>query len=85
MSRASSKTKETLEANRADSVSSLNSDGEEDEVEDESRQETPDLYRNSSLGMYVHLACVKKPFWRMSYVGTEVSVESTFIRTNLQC
>ena len=57
MSRASDKGKDITEG-KADSVGSLASDEEEDDdngadVEDNGREETPDLYRNSSLGMYV--------------------------------
>lgn len=57
MSRASDKSKDAVEG-KADSVGSLASDeeGEEDDgddIEDAGREETPDLYRNSSLGMYV--------------------------------
>lgn len=56
MSRPSDKTKE-LEVN-AESVYSGSSDDDDDDEEDEEegggrgREETPDLYRNSALGMY---------------------------------
>jgi E3 ubiquitin-protein ligase HUWE1 len=56
MSRASDKGKDAAEG-KVDSVGSLASDEEEDDngadVEGNGREETPDLYRNSSLGMYV--------------------------------
>lgn len=50
MSRPSSKNKEFAGNTKAESISSLGS--EDDELEDEGREETPDLYRNSALGMY---------------------------------
>jgi E3 ubiquitin-protein ligase HUWE1 len=50
MSRASGKTKDLPEEGVADS----DGDSEiEDVANNEAREETPDLYRNSSLGMYV--------------------------------
>jgi E3 ubiquitin-protein ligase HUWE1 len=56
MSRTSDKSKDTT-GGKVDNVGSLGSDEEDDEngddVEDNDREETPDLYRNSSLGMYV--------------------------------
>jgi E3 ubiquitin-protein ligase HUWE1 len=58
MSRASDKGKDTAEG-KVDSVGSLASDddGHDNDngpdVENDGREETPDLYRNSSLGMYV--------------------------------
>lgn len=63
MSRASDKVKDTLDG-KAESVGSLaseddNDDDEddgEDEPEDPTREETPDLYRNSALGMCVDLS-----------------------------
>ena len=59
MSRASDKSKDAAEG-KADSVGSLASDEEVDDddgddMEDAGREETPDLYRNSSLGMCVLL------------------------------
>ena len=52
MSRASGKTKDLPDADVADS----DVDSEVEDVEgNEAREETPDLYRNSSLGMYVSL------------------------------
>lgn len=50
MSRPSGK-KESGEG-KAESVESFASEDEEGEIEDSGRQETPDLYRNSALGMY---------------------------------
>jgi E3 ubiquitin-protein ligase HUWE1 len=55
MSRASDKSRETADG-KVDSVGSLASDDDDDDdngddVEDHGREETPDLYRNSSLGM----------------------------------
>ncbi|KAF9268895.1 hypothetical protein L218DRAFT_977318 [Marasmius fiardii PR-910] len=50
MSRSPGKGKDTLEGPSAESASSYAS-GSEDEDED-AREETPDLYRNSALGMY---------------------------------
>ena len=50
MSRASAKIKDLPDENAADS----DADSEvEDLVSNEAREETPDLYRNSSLGMCV--------------------------------
>ena len=80
MSRASDKAKDGAD-DKAESVGSLASDedddiDEEDEdegVEDHEREETPDLYRNSALGMLVpppthlirSLTCLsKKQVWR---------------------
>ena len=52
MSRASGKTKDLPDEDIVDS----DVDSEvEDVVSNEAREETPDLYRNSSLGMYVLL------------------------------
>lgn len=52
MSRVSDKTKETLEE-KAESV--VSGDSDDDDAEEPVRENTPDLYRNSSLGMYVHV------------------------------
>jgi hypothetical protein len=55
MSRASDKGKDVAEG-KVDSVGSLASDDgdhDNDNAADDGREETPDLYRNSSLGMYV--------------------------------
>lgn len=60
MSRASDKAKDGAD-DKAESVGSLASDeddeidedDEDEEVEDRGREETPDLYRNSALGMLV--------------------------------
>ena len=53
MSRSSGKNnKESHEGTKTDSVSSLGSEEEDEELEDTGREETPDLYRNSALGMY---------------------------------
>jgi len=49
MSRVSGKAKDTHEG-RAESIDSLGS--EEEDIGDIDREETPDLYRNSALGMY---------------------------------
>ncbi|KAF9475538.1 hypothetical protein BDN70DRAFT_996350 [Pholiota conissans] len=49
MSKGSGKNKE--DAIKDDIVSSA-SEGEEESIESEAREETPDLYRNSALGMY---------------------------------
>lgn len=52
MSRASGKTKDLPDEDAADS----DADSEiEDMASNEAREETPDLYRNSSLGMCVSL------------------------------
>jgi len=55
MSRASEKAKDGDEG-KADSTDTLSDEeeGEDDiDVDDAARDETPDLYRNSALGMYV--------------------------------
>jgi E3 ubiquitin-protein ligase HUWE1 len=49
MSRASGKGKEIDGKN--ETVVSVSSDSEEEGSEDAGREETPDLYRNSALGM----------------------------------
>lgn len=49
MSRSSNKNKEDLV--KDDSVSA-ESESEDENMEDDDREETPDLYRNSALGMY---------------------------------
>jgi len=52
MSRGS-KLKEITEAKKDESESTLSSeDADSNMSEDETREETPDLYRNSALGMY---------------------------------
>ena len=57
MSRASEKNKDTTESKVDNVVSLASNDDNDDEdenggdVEDNDREETPDLYRNSSLGM----------------------------------
>lgn len=52
MSRASEKSKDGAEG-KAQSVGSISEDEEEEDidVEDAGREETPDLYRHSALGM----------------------------------
>lgn len=55
MSRASEKAKDGDEG-KADSSDTLSDEDEGDDdidVDDAARDETPDLYRNSALGMYV--------------------------------
>lgn len=52
MSRSSGKNKEYIGGAKTESVSSLGSDEDEEDLEDRAREETPDLYRNSALGMY---------------------------------
>ena len=51
MSRASGKTKDSSDEKEESVESDMGS--ENDDVGQETREETPDLYRNSSLGMYV--------------------------------
>ncbi|TFK44714.1 hypothetical protein BDQ12DRAFT_730740 [Crucibulum laeve] len=51
MSRTSHKGKESFGGTKSESESSLESD-EEESMDDSGREETPDLYRNSALGMY---------------------------------
>jgi E3 ubiquitin-protein ligase HUWE1 len=53
MSRVSGKAKDSAEG-RTESIESL---GSEEDDEDIGREETPDLYRNSALGMYVCSPC----------------------------
>lgn len=50
MSRASGKTKDILDE-KEESVEPFSSDEEDEGLDDEHREETPDLYRNSALGM----------------------------------
>ncbi|KAG6810921.1 hypothetical protein H0H92_009816 [Tricholoma furcatifolium] len=53
MSRSTGKNKDIMDGNRSQSEPSLSSDeGEESDIEEDAREETPDLYRNSALGMY---------------------------------
>ncbi|KAJ7647304.1 hypothetical protein FB45DRAFT_975025 [Roridomyces roridus] len=58
MSRTSNKTKDAAEGQRVESESSIASDDDEDDDDDDEemqadpREETPDLYRNSALGMF---------------------------------
>ena len=56
MSKISNKTKEDMA--KDDSVSS-DSSSDDESMDDGGREETPDLYRNSALGMYggVSLSC----------------------------
>lgn len=57
MSRASGKTKDSPDEVVADS----DVDSEADDIaSNEAREETPDLYRNSSLGMYVTLDILRE-------------------------
>lgn len=57
MSRASGKTKDLPDEDAADS----DADSEvEDLASSEVREETPDLYRNSSLGMWVPLDVLRE-------------------------
>ncbi|KAJ7084416.1 hypothetical protein B0H15DRAFT_888578 [Mycena belliarum] len=51
MSRTSNKHKDVPEGEKAESITSMGSEDEE-EMHDTGREETPDLYRNSALGMY---------------------------------
>lgn len=54
MSRASEKSKDGADG-KAQSVGSISEDEEEEDIdaEDAAREETPDLYRHSALGMWV--------------------------------
>lgn len=60
MSRSSSKSKEESGAPRSASQSSFAS-GEDDDLDDAGREETPDLYRNSALGMYAGVSLLSTP------------------------
>jgi E3 ubiquitin-protein ligase HUWE1 len=53
MNRSTDEPKEALLGPVDDAASSSEDEVEEESEEDEPREETPDLYRNSSLGMYV--------------------------------
>ncbi|KAJ7770214.1 hypothetical protein DFH07DRAFT_269298 [Mycena maculata] len=52
MSRTSNRNKDVVEGQKVESASSLASEDDEEEMQDTTREETPDLYRNSALGMY---------------------------------
>lgn len=53
MSRSSGKNDKSIEGTKDNnSVTSMGSDNEDEDLEDAGREETPDLYRNSALGMY---------------------------------
>jgi E3 ubiquitin-protein ligase HUWE1 len=57
MSRSSDKTRAIPTSSRGESVSTSDEEEEEEESEEEEmREETPDLYRNSSLGMCVSIS-----------------------------
>jgi E3 ubiquitin-protein ligase HUWE1 len=51
MSRTSGKNKHSIEG-KPEILESRASEDEEDDIENAGREETPDLYRNSALGMY---------------------------------
>jgi len=55
MSRASEKSKDGIEG-KPQSVGSISEDEEDIDVEDAAREETPDLYRHSALGMWVSVS-----------------------------
>lgn len=55
MSKTSGKNKEQVAKDA--SVSEESIEDEEDETEDGIREETPDLYRNSALGMFAGVSC----------------------------
>lgn len=55
MNRSTDETKEALPGPVDDAASSSEDEVEEENEGDGPREETPDLYRNSSLGMYVSL------------------------------
>ncbi|KAF7288667.1 hypothetical protein HMN09_01372700 [Mycena chlorophos] len=48
----SSKTKDVLDGDKEEEINSSESEEEVEEMEDSDREETPDLYRNSALGMF---------------------------------
>jgi len=52
MSRASGKTKDVAEG-KSDGADSQQTEEEEDHADETGREETPDLYRHSALGMCV--------------------------------
>jgi E3 ubiquitin-protein ligase HUWE1 len=52
MSRSSAKGKDPVEVSQSESDSSMSSDEGEEPSAPAGREETPDLYRNSALGMY---------------------------------
>jgi E3 ubiquitin-protein ligase HUWE1 len=55
MSRASSKNKEDV---KKDASISSGSDDEEEVMEDGGREETPDVYRHSALGIYAGVSII---------------------------
>jgi E3 ubiquitin-protein ligase HUWE1 len=61
MSRSSSKSKEESGAPRSASQSSSASGEGDDDLDDAGREETPDLYRNSALGMYAGVSLLSTP------------------------
>ncbi|KAJ7188201.1 hypothetical protein C8R46DRAFT_1341056 [Mycena filopes] len=52
MSRTSNRNKDTAEGQKSETASSSSEDDDDEEMQDTGREETPDLYRNSALGMY---------------------------------
>jgi E3 ubiquitin-protein ligase HUWE1 len=70
MSRASGKGKISRDG-KTESVSSTSSEDEDDVDDATGREETPDLYRNSALGMYV-IRCFLAAFAdQILYLGME--------------
>lgn len=66
MNRSAGKNKDTSEGAKAASVSSMDSSDDEESLDDTGREETPDLYRNSALGMY---GGVRIPLFRQQLIN----------------
>jgi hypothetical protein len=73
MSRSSGKAKDSLEG-KTESVDPAMSEEEDEDIEAASREETPDLYRNSALGMYA-FNCIPLSFYshHSRYGGVSIS------------
>lgn len=59
MSRASGKNKEDV---KKDASASSGSEDDEEEMEDGGREETPDVYRHSALGIYAGVSIILSIF-----------------------
>lgn len=68
MSRSSSKNKEESGAPRSASQSSFASGEGDDDLDDAGREETPDLYRNSALGMYAGVSLLSTPVDELIFI-----------------
>ncbi|KAF7361866.1 hypothetical protein MVEN_00531100 [Mycena venus] len=80
MSRTSNKNKDAAEGEKAESESSLGSEEDDEEMEEDTgREETPDLYRNSALGMKWRTSIsARKVRWTRTREDEDEDVEMDF-------